>query len=149
MTRDPTVGDGATVKDFAHAFGNALRQFLEKKGMGQNDAARELGLPERGGARINSYLHDRADGTRPKPEAEILYLLCTKLGFSFEYNGYKISATSLNGRAKKPLATAAEQLTFRFDRQFNLTEDVGIVAVKVKRPPGRIELSVSLNAIAH
>jgi len=144
----PTRGDLDSPRDFAHAFGDALKQFLEEKGMGQNDAARELGLQERGGARLHSYLHDRADGTRPRPEAEILYLLCAKLDFRFDYTGYRISASSLNGAGRKPVGPAAEQMTFRFDRQFNLSNESGSVGVKVKRPPGRIELTISLDAAA-
>jgi len=144
----PAGGNLDSRKDFAHAFGDALRRFLEDKRMGQNDAARELGLRARGGARLHSYLHDRADGTRPRPEAEILYLLCTKLDFRFDYNGYRISASSLNGTGRKALGPTAEQMTFSFDRQFNLSTASGTVAVKVKRPPGRIELSISLDATA-
>ena len=141
-----TSDDVGSPKDFAHAFGDALKRFLQDNGLGQNDAARELGLQNRGGARLNAYLHDRPDGTRPKPEAEILYLLCTKLGFSFEYNGYKISAASLNGHGKKPSTEPAQQRTLTFERQFNLSDEKGIVAVNVRRPSNRIEVSVSLKA---
>ena len=40
------------------------------------------------------------------------------------------------------------KLTFEFERQFNLTRKQGTVSVKVRRPSGRIEVSVSLNARA-
>ncbi|MBZ5647947.1 MAG: hypothetical protein LAN37_12075 [Acidobacteriia bacterium] len=134
-----------SAKDFAHAFGDALQQLLNARGIGQSDAARELGLENRGGARLSSYLRDRPGGTRPKPDAEILYLLCTKMDFSFEYNGYRISAASLNGRGKKP-PIEAQQIVFSFDRQFNLSNEDGTAAVSIKRPAERIELSVSLKA---
>jgi transcriptional regulator with XRE-family HTH domain len=144
-----TTGDDAnSPKDFAHAFGDALKRFLAEKGIGQSDAARELGLKKRGGARLHSYLRDRPNGTRPKPEAEILYLLCTKLDFSFEYNGHKVSAETLNGKGKKPPAKASRQGALAFDRQFNLSDEKGTIAVSVRRPPDRIEISVSLKATA-
>lgn len=144
-------------QDFARTFGNALRQFLEAKGIRQIDAARLLGLKDKHGkpnkARLNTYCHDSRSGKRPKPNAEILYLACTKLlGFYFDFNGYRISAATLNGNRARPSEKPPEQLTLRFNRQFNLTDKKGSVTeegaftVRVKRPPGRIELSVSLKA---
>jgi len=142
-------------KDFAHAFGDALNDFLQNTQMGQSEAARLLGIEagegekRKGGARINSYCRDSKDGKRTKPNAEILFLACTKLpGFSFIYNGHRINAETLNGNGSKPSEQPAKQLTFTFERQFNLTSRQGTVEVKVKRPPGRIELSVSVNAKA-
>ncbi|MCI0356629.1 MAG: hypothetical protein L0099_16580 [Acidobacteria bacterium] len=138
--------DAGPPQDFARAFGDALSQFLQDRGIKQSDAARQLGLEEKKGkARLNTYCHDSPNGKRRKPDAEILYLVCVKLGFSFEYRGYKISAATLNGKGRR-LEKKAEQLTFRFDRQFGLTDEKGAVRVSVKRPPGRIELSLSLKA---
>lgn len=130
-------------RDFAQAFGDALLLFLDQNGMKQTDLADRLGLDKAGKARINTYCHK---GERHKPNAEILYLLCTKLDFAFEYRGYKISATSLNGNGAKRLQAPSEQLTFEFSRQFNLTTPGGTVSVAIKRPPNRIEVSVSLKA---
>jgi hypothetical protein len=150
------VGNADPPKDFAHAFGDALNHFLEDREMGQSEVARLLGLEagegekRKGGARIHSYLHDSKDGKRTKPDAEVLFLACTKLqGFSFVYNGHKINAEIMNG-AKPPdnRERPAEQLTLEFERQFNLTHRQGTVEVSVSRPPGRIEISVSLIARA-
>jgi hypothetical protein len=144
----PDIVDADSRQDFARAFGDALNQFLEHRGIRQSDAAKLLGL-ENGKARLNTYCHDSRKGKRPKPNAEILYLACAKLpGFSFDYKGYRISAATLNGQGAKRSEKTTEQLTLNFDRQFNLTEQAGSVRVTVKRPPGRIELSVSLDATA-
>jgi len=139
--------------DFARAFGDALNQFLHARGIRKIDAARLFGLEDKNGnpkkARLSTYCHDSPTGKRPKPDAEILYLACTKLpGFYFDYRGYRISAATLNGHRAKRRQKPTEQLTLHFDRQFSLTEEAGNVRVKVKRPPGRIELSVSLDATA-
>lgn len=128
-------------QDFAEAFGRALSAFLKSRGLKQTEAVDQLGLDRVAKGRISSYCHR---GKRPKPNAEILYLLCTKLDFEFEYRGYKISATTLNGKGAKPVQPPNEQLTFEFNRQFNLTTPGGTVSVAVKRPPDRIEVSVSL-----
>src|SRR5216683_3132476 len=126
--------DANPQQEFARAFGDALNKFLEEKGIRKSDAARQLGLDEKTGkGRLNHYFHDSAKGTRPKPDAEILYLVCTKLpGFHFDYKGYRISAAVLKKsgvkRSQKP---PEQQLTLHFDRQFNLTEQAGSVTVKV------------------
>lgn len=130
--------------DFAQAFGDALLLFLEQKEMNQADVAEKLGLDKGGKQRINTYCRDRK---RRKPNAELLYLLCTKLGFAFEYQGYKISAATLNGNGTKSVQpSTSEQLKFEFNRQFNLTTPGGTVSVAIKRPPNRIEVSLSLKA---
>ncbi|PYV68750.1 MAG: hypothetical protein DMG96_35700 [Acidobacteria bacterium] len=131
-------------EEFAQAFGDALRTFLEHSGISQSDAADRIGLPKTGRARINTYCHGYSTGGRPTPSAEILYLLCTKLGFAFEYNGYKIGSATLNGRIKQP-QEETRQLTLPFDRQFILTEDA-TVSITVRRPAGRLEVSLSLKA---
>jgi hypothetical protein len=145
------ITNPALPRDFAHAFGDALNEFLEKKGIGQSEAARLLGIEageggrRKGGARIYSYCRDSKKGKRAKPNAEILCLACTKLaGFSFVYNGYRITAEALQDHGTKPAEHAAEQLTFGFDRQFNLTNRQGTIAVKVGRVSGHIEVSLSL-----
>lgn len=150
-----TVGNPDPPKDFAHAFGDALSEFLAQNNLGQSEVARLMGIESsnrgkrKGGARIYSYCRDSKDGSRPKPDGEILYLACTKLpGFSFVYNGYRINAETLNGNGSKPSQQPAEQLTLRFERQFNLTSRQGTVEVKVSRPPGRVEVSLSLKARA-
>jgi hypothetical protein len=130
--------------DFARAFGDALDQFLRRKGLNQSDAAKALGLGDEGKARLNTYCHDSPKGIRRKPNAEILYLLCVNLGFAFEYKGFKISASTLNGNSRKSPERPAEQLLIQFDGQFNLTDQTGTVAIIVKRPPGRIEVGLSL-----
>jgi transcriptional regulator with XRE-family HTH domain len=143
---DPIRDDVGFRKDFARTFGDALNDFLEHQGIRQTDAAKQLGITK---ARLNTYCHDSRAGKRAKPDAEILYLACTKLvGFNFEYNGFRISAETLNGRKRAPAATDAEQLTLRFDRQFNLTDEQGTVKVHIRRPPGGIAVSVSLQATA-
>lgn len=134
----------ADTEDFARAFGDALDQFLRRKGLNQSDAAKVLGLGDEGKARLNTYCHDSPRGIRRKPNAEMLYLLCVNLGFAFEYKGYKITAATLNGSARKSIEKPAEQLHIEFDGQFNLTDQTGTVAISVKRPPGRIEVGLSL-----
>jgi hypothetical protein len=150
-----TTGNAEPPKDFAHAFGDALSTYLDSTGIGQSAAARLLGIEaseegrRKGGSRIYSYCRDSKDGKRTKPNAEILFLACTKLpGFSFIYNGHRINAETLNGNGSKPSKQAAEQLTLGFERQFNLTNGQGKVEVKVSRPPGRIEVCLSLKATA-
>src|SRR5271165_6150136 len=150
-----TVGHAGPPKDFAHAFGDALCQYLAANNIGQTEAARLLGIEagegkkRKGGARIYSYCHDSKSGKRTKPTAEILYLAVTKLpGFKFEYNRYRISAEMLNGNGSRPPSEPRpEQRAFEFMHQFNLIRKQGIVAVKVRRrPSGRVEVSLSMDA---
>lgn len=141
-----TIVNAESPEGFASAFGNALNQFLLVRGMKQSDLVELFGLDKKKGkARISSYCRQ---GKRPKPDAEILYLACSKLsGFYFDYKDYRISAATLNGKRTKP-SEPAEQFPLEFERQFDLTGKQGTVAVKVKRPPGRIEVSLSLEAKA-
>jgi hypothetical protein len=81
------------------------------------------------------------------PHANVFFLACTQLrGFRFEYAGRQLGAATVRRKAGPP----PEQMTLRFNRQFNLTDkdgtitERGALAVKVKRPPGRVEFSVSL-----
>lgn len=134
-------------QDFARAFGDALFKFLQEKGLTHTEVSNLLKLGERGNARLYSYFHDSRKGTRPVPAAEILYLVCTELGFEFEYKGYRITAGSLNGNGTRPVVEKpAEQLPLEFNAQFNLTDNKGTVDVSFKRPPGRVEFSVRLKA---
>ena len=145
------VGNHGSGPDFARAFGDGLKRYLDVNGIQQVDAAKLLGITDKHGkpnkARLNTYCHDSRAGKRPVPDAEILYLACTKLpGFHFDFRGQRISAAALNGLGAEKRERAAQQLTFHFNRQFNLTDHVGTVTVRVRRPPGRIELAVSLKA---
>jgi transcriptional regulator with XRE-family HTH domain len=149
-----TIANGDSGNGFARAFGSALREFLNKEGITQVDVATRLGLKDKktgkpSKSRLNTYLSD----SPPTPRAEVLYLACTKLdGFRFSYNGYRINAETVAGNGSSPPEKPAQQLPLQFNRQFNLTDKKGIITekgafvVKVKRPSGRIEFSVSLKA---
>lgn len=131
--------------DFGQVFGSALAQFLKDEGITQAEAARQLGLEvNQGKARLNTYCRGRRDGSWPTPDAKILYLLCSKLGFTFKYNGYTISAGSLNGNGMRRAEKPTEQLRIEFDGQFNLTDQQGTVSISVKRPPRCIAVALSL-----
>jgi len=134
----------SNLSGFARVFGEELSRFLDAQHMSLAEAAREIGLGPEGKARISAYCHDSPTGKRPRPNAELLYLLCSRLGFSFEYHGYKVTAEAMNGH-RKPAEKPIEQLRITFDSQLNLTRREGEFFVDVKRPPGRIELSLVLN----
>ena len=147
-------GNNDSGQDFARAFGNALRTFMSENGTSQVDVVRLLGLTDKktgkpSKSRLNSYLQDPPT----MPNAQVLYLACTRLdSFKFEHDGFRITAETLRPAGPVLKRTSARQLTFRFNRQFDLTDksgaitEMGVFAVKVSRPPGRIELSVSLKA---
>jgi len=143
---DTTAADPQ--QEFARAFGDALRQYFDSLGKGSTEAATLLGLEERNGKnRLNTYFRDTPTGRRTEPSAQILYLACTKLPrFNFEYAGYRISAVKVKGRRGRK--ESSDQIPFTFDRQFDLAMDAGNVNVKVKRPSGKIEVVVSLDAKA-
>jgi transcriptional regulator with XRE-family HTH domain len=132
--------------EFARVFGERLGRFLDGRGMSLAEAARKIGLGPEGRARISAYCHKSPRRKRPKPNAELLYLLCSKLGFGFEYQGYKVTAEAMNGGRPKPLEQPIEQLRIVFDSQLNLTSQEGQFSMDVKRPPGRIEVSLALNS---
>lgn len=134
----------SNLSGFARAFGDELSRFLDTNQLSLAEAAREMGLGPEGKARISAYCHDSPTGKRPQPNAELLYLLCSRLGFSFEYHGYKVTAQAMNGHQKPP-EKPIEQLRITFDSQLNLTTREGEFFIDVKRPPGRIELSLVLN----
>jgi transcriptional regulator with XRE-family HTH domain len=132
----------ADSQEFARAFGDALNSFFEQQGMSQFSAARELGIDR---ARLNTYCRDSSKGKRATPSAEILYLLCIGLGFEFEYKGYRITASKLDGsRGGTTPSVQARQLPLDFEGEFALAGKQGTVSVNVKRPAGRIEVSLSL-----
>jgi hypothetical protein len=141
------VANAGTPEDFADAFGNALNSYVQNSGIQQNDLVDLLGLDKKiGKSRISTYCRE---GRRVKPDGEMLWLALSKLpGFHFDYRGHRISAAMVNGNGAKPVQKLAEQLTFEFERQFKLTDKQGTVAVKVRRPHGRIEVSISLDAKA-
>jgi|SRR5665213_1445070 len=128
--------------EFSRTFRDALEKFLSEHGDTRYRAAKSVGLSR---ARLNTYFKDDSKTKRPRiPSAEVLYLLCSGLGFTFEYRGFKIGAETLTGA--KVSHPGEKQLSFEFERQFTLTNDQGALSVTIKRPVGRIELSVSLNA---
>jgi hypothetical protein len=137
---------------FARAFGRALRNFLDTTGMTQVEAVKLLGLKDKKSgkpskSRLNTYLTD----SPPMPDAQVLYLACTKLkGFNFEHDGHRMNFQIVRRKGQPSGEKSPEQMAFRFNRQFNLTDKKGAVtekgafAVRMKRPSGRIELSISL-----
>jgi len=142
------MGNTPNQQDFARAFGDALNTFLQQEQITQSDAAKRLGLnkPGKNGgkARLSAYCHDSPKGKRPKPSAEILYLVCAELGFAFEYKGYKISAATFSGNGTRKVEKPVEQLEIKFEGQFNLTDEKGNVSISVKQPPGRIAVVLSM-----
>jgi transcriptional regulator with XRE-family HTH domain len=135
-----TSGDSG---EFARAFGEALEKFLEEHHLTQTAAAEQLGYGKKGKARLSTYCHK---GKRANPKAEVLYQLCTELGFEFEYKGYKITAASLNGHRPQIPEKVPEQLRLEFSGQIDLTQKnrKRTASVTVNRVPGRIDLSVYL-----
>lgn len=128
--------------NFARSFGDSLRSFLDSNQISYAEAARRL---EMGRATLNTYFNDDKNGKRKKARVELLYLACVRLGFHFEYNGYRIGAESLSH--PEVLPAPSEQLDLKFDRQFNLTQDDGRLSVSfTRRQPGRLELTVALEA---
>jgi transcriptional regulator with XRE-family HTH domain len=142
--------NGDSKEDFARSFGKALRNYLDSTGVSQVDVVKSLGLRSKKSGkpskqRLNRYLED----SPPVPDARVLYLAFTKLdGFKFEHNGYRMIVESVRRRGSPLPEKPTGQMTFRFNRQFKLTDKNGLVtergafAVKVKRPSGGIELSV-------
>jgi hypothetical protein len=140
---------GQLPRSFAHAFGDAFASFLHQKALTLTDAADRLGLGRKGVSRISSYCHDSPKGGRPTPSAELLYQICSTLEFEFEYNGCRITAAAMKMNGSKPRPPSlGQQLSLPFDRQFNLTGEQGTISVSVKRPPGRVEISMTIRANA-
>src|SRR6266568_4215484 len=139
--REPSGDSG----DFARAFGEALDKFLRDHQLTQTEASIRLGYGKEGRARLSSYCRKRK---RANPKAELLYQVCTALGFEFEYKGYKITAASLNGHRPQLPEKAPEQLRLEFSGQFDLTEKKGTSSVWFNRAPRRVDLSVYLEAVS-
>ena len=91
-------------QQFARAFGKALQQFLAGK-MTQGEAAQILEISDSG---LSSYFNDattgKQKGRRTEASAQVMFLACTKLGFYFDYGGYRIRAFKLGERrrARRP-----------------------------------------------
>lgn len=127
---------------FARALRDSLAKFIEDHEDTKYRVAKAIGVDTR---RLYSYFKESPQTGRPRiPSAEVLYLLCTELGFSFDYRGFRISAETLDG--VKAVHPTERQLSFEFDREFYLTNTQGAVTVSIKRPAGKIQLSVVLNA---
>ena len=127
------------VEDFRLAFRNAVREFLAEKRLSQAKVARGIGITKQ---RFNSYCREKKPA---HPEAEVLYFLCAKWGFSFEYRGYIVSAATLEGVPVPAPASIEQQIPIDFEGQFKLTDQNGALSVTVKRPSGRLEVSLSLD----
>jgi transcriptional regulator with XRE-family HTH domain len=125
-------------ESFARKFGDALAKFLQDHDISESEAARKMKI-ERG--TLNTYTHDSRKGKRPLPSAEILAKACTALEFEFEYEGFIITALRDGKRHRQE-----DQLNLEFTREFDLAGDS--VAVGLRRPPGRVELSISLKAVS-
>jgi len=147
------LSDNGYKNGFGMAFGEQLERFLRDK-VSLAEAVRKLGVPEQN---LNHYLHDkevivkdkkqkeRKVKKRTEPKLGMVYLICTRLGFTFEHDGYRIRAERLDGT---PVPIVESQQLSLFKRKFKLTEDNGDLRVDFSRPPGRITLSVSLKADA-
>lgn len=132
--------DERELQDFRLAFRNALQNFLIDKGLTQAGLARRLGITKQ---RLNAYFREENPA---RPEIEVLYSLCVKWGFSFEYKGYTISGATLEGVPVPAPASVAQQIPIDFEGQFKLTDQNGALSVTVKRPSGRLEVSLSIDA---
>ena len=120
--------------------GEALANFLKESEMSESEASKAVGMDR---ARLNTYTHGLANGKRRTAPAELLAKACI-LGFKFEFQGHTIVAL----KDGQPIPAAEHQLRLEFTRQFDLGENGGTVAVGLKKPPGKIELSVSLRAVS-
>jgi transcriptional regulator with XRE-family HTH domain len=130
-------------EQFARAFGDSLKTFLDSREIKYAEAARRLGVTR---ATLATYWTDDNNGNRKKARVELLFRACVDLGFEFEYNGFRIKAGELASDKSGSVSTQ-EHLFLDFSRQFNLTEDDGRLSVRLKRrQPGRVEIAVSLEA---
>lgn len=126
-------------REFADKLGNALSNFLKTRGMSEADASRELEMER---ATFNTYTSGVA-GKRRRPPAELLARACL-LGFEFEFEGRSIVALKDGQRT----VTEDKQLHLQFTREFDLGNNGETVAVGLRRPPGKVELTVSLKAVS-
>jgi hypothetical protein len=85
------------------------------------------------------FTHGAPGGIRKEPAASVMFLACSRLpGFSFQYGAFRIRATKPGHKDR----SVSSQLAFDFQREIN----AGRVKIKLKKPAGRIELSVLLAA---
>jgi hypothetical protein len=133
--------------DFARKIGDSFDVFLQDNGLSRNVAAERMRL-NRG--TVNTYCCDKKkDGKRVLASAEFFIKACLELGFVFEYQGRKVGELrdhSQNGAI--PAGPSGGQLSLPFARSFDLADEQGTVSVTVRRPPGRVEVSVSLKAVS-
>jgi hypothetical protein len=128
---------------FSDTLANALNAFFRTKGMSEAQAATRMEMKP---ATLNTYTTGAKDKgkerKRRRPPAELLARACL-LGFEFEFQGYVIGAR----KEGQPASTEEKQLHLQFTRQIDLAEN-GAITVGLKRPPGKIELSVSLREVS-
>jgi hypothetical protein len=131
--------------EFSDLFGSALEAFFQTEGIPESEAARRM-VMER--ATLNTYTTGAKDKgkekrERRKPPAELLVRACVEFGFQFEFQDYIIAAR----KKGKRVPIEETQLHLQFTRQIDLAEN-GAITVGLKKPPGKIELSVSLREVS-
>jgi hypothetical protein len=124
---------------FADLLGNALSDFLKTTEFNESRAA---SLMKIGRATLNTYTSG-VNGERRRPPAELLAKACVHLGFEFEYEGYVIAARK---KGKGRVIEESKQLHLEFKRLIDLAQN-GAITVGLRKPPGKIELSVSLKEV--
>ena len=124
---------------FSDRLGIALSNFLKTHDISEAEAARTFGMPR---ATLNSYTTG-INGERKKIPAEVFVRACL-LGFEFEFGGHLVAATKDGQRVR----AEEKQLHLEFTREVDLGENGGTVAVGLKKPPGRIALTVSLREVS-
>ncbi len=146
------AADTGMQADFAREFGEQLEKFLQNRLIKPSEAAERMGTYKQ---KLNGYINDQKRRTkeqkvvmvRVKPESDLLFLACAKLGFVFEYGGYRIRAEKSDGTPVPGIEP--RQLSFSFTGKFNLTDEEPDLAIAVKRPQGRVDVSISLGAAAN
>jgi hypothetical protein len=124
---------------FSDKLGVALSNFFKLHDITEAKASRSFGMPR---ATLNTYTAG-VNGGRKKVPAEVLVKACL-LGFEFEFDGYLIVATKDGQRVR----AEEKQLHLEFTREVDLGENGRTVAVGLKKPPGRIALTVSLREVS-
>src|SRR5689334_5542801 len=96
------TADNGTENGFAREFGEQLEKFLKDHLMKPSEAAERMGRSKQN---LNGYINDQKRLTkeqkvvtdRVKPKSDVLFLACAKLGFIFEYGGYRLRAEKSDG----------------------------------------------------